>query len=212
MIWIDDRELRSDILKVFDDCGIAYAVKHLPVGDLWVDDIPIERKSGKDYLDFPRLNNQLLSLSHNAPLSYLVIIGTMTEILMGGAVSRNAYLSSLIGSSFKRAATGCQGIVVTINVESLYDLAIMTKFLEQKSAKGEPRLPQFKAFKWSQKDQIQHILVSIPGIGLTRAKDLLVEFKSIKSVANATRSKLEQVEGIGPKLSRDIYEAFNLEV
>lgn len=215
MIWVDKNENRSDRPHQLTEVGLDFSWDDLPVGDVRVDNTLVEAKEFSDYLESltsRHLNNQLFELSYNCELSYLIVIGNPSEGLYNSSISRDAFYSSLIGCSFRQAPTGKQGIVITVNVENSYDFALCIKYLQEKSAEGTPRLPQMQKIKWGYKDQVYHLLASIPGIGLTRARAVLNHFKSVKRVALATTDELQQVDGIGQRIAGDIYLSFNLEV
>ncbi|MGA1475198.1 MAG: excinuclease ABC subunit UvrC [Prochlorothrix sp.] len=55
-------------------------------------------------------------------------------------------------------------------------------------------------------------LDAIPGLGHTRQKELLAQFRSIDYVRLATPEQLATVPGIGPKLAQQIYAYFHPEV
>ncbi len=53
-------------------------------------------------------------------------------------------------------------------------------------------------------------LDEIPGLGQHRQKLLLAHFRSIDYIRQATSQQLEEVQGIGMKLAKDIYDYFHL--
>lgn len=216
MIWISTNEKRAvSRITELRKMGLQFSWDNLPVGDLKIDETIVEVKEFNDYLKSltsKHLNNQLVEMSHNCELSYLIIIGNPSEGLYNSNISRESFYSSIIGCSFQQASSGKQGIIITVNVENDYDFALCIKYLEKKSAKGTPRLPQMQKIKWGYSDQAYHLLACIPGIGQTRARDILEHFKSVKNVACASTDELQQVNGIGRQLAGDIYLNFNLEV
>lgn len=56
------------------------------------------------------------------------------------------------------------------------------------------------------KAQTTSILDEIPGLGAEKQKALLKKFKSVKQISTATIADLQQVNGIGPKLAKVIFE------
>lgn len=55
-----------------------------------------------------------------------------------------------------------------------------------------------------------YIIQGLPGIGLKRAKHLLQQFGSVRSVFNATIEDLQTVDGIGKKTAKSIYQLLNI--
>ncbi|MEM9244242.1 MAG: excinuclease ABC subunit UvrC, partial [Cyanobacteria bacterium P01_F01_bin.153] len=52
-------------------------------------------------------------------------------------------------------------------------------------------------------------LDAIPGLGHRRQKDLLAHFRSVDYIREATTKQLCEVDGIGPKMAKQIYEYFH---
>jgi excinuclease ABC subunit C len=52
-------------------------------------------------------------------------------------------------------------------------------------------------------------LDAIPGLGAQRQKELLAHFRSIDYIRMASLEQLQQVEGIGPHLARQVYDYFH---
>ena len=56
----------------------------------------------------------------------------------------------------------------------------------------------------SMREQQEFLVSSLPGIGVTHAKNLLTYFSSVKNLANAKIEELTEVEGIGKKTAERI--------
>ena len=212
MIYIDYREKNNAVTQVLSKHNIPYQVRELPVADYIVGDIGIERKTIQDYIGSiidGRLSNQLYELSYNFDISYLCIIGYISEAIITSKFSRKAFISSLVGSSLKRAPDGKQGQIITVNLENDYDFGYFIIYLLNKIKEQEPRLPRFKKINISKEKELIYILSSIPGIGEKRAENLLKKFGNIKSIVNAEIKDLMEVEGIGEERARRLYNIFN---
>ena len=61
------------------------------------------------------------------------------------------------------------------------------------------------------KDQQEFIISALPGVGLNTARILLEHFGSIKKLVNASLEDLQQVEGVGPKISTKLKEVLEKE-
>jgi len=211
---VDSREQRSRIPSLLERMKVPFEVVELKVGDYIIGDVAVERKTIQDYigsLSSGHLSQQLYELSFNFGLSYLLIEGLISEALMYRKMKRAPYISSLVGCSLKRAPDGKQGQIVTVNVENPWDSALFLRFLHDKLAKGEPRLPRMKKVKWNPDEQLVYILSSFPNVGEKRAKLILKRFKTLKGFTNASALDLASVSKVGRKLAGELYALVNLE-
>lgn len=212
MIVIDSRECRSPIPKMLNDLGIPTSITEMKVGDYVVGDIVIERKAIDDYiqsLTSGHLNEQLYELSFNYSFSYLFVEGIVNEALMKNNFRRRAFISSLIGSSFKHSIDGEKGQIVTVNLETAFDTALALASLHKKIGKEEQRLPVMVKPTWSKEDIQIFILSSFPNIGEKRAKLLLKKLGSLRKVFEA--EIIRGVKGFTPALNRRFQEILDHE-
>jgi len=216
MIVVDERETKSKVYQLLEKLDVPLAVRQLEVGDYLVGDVCIERKEINDYVNSlisGRLHTQLYHLSYNYPLSVLVVEGYIDEILMFRNIKKEQYISSLAGALYKRAPDGAQGVINLVMLSSPYDTALFLKHLNEKVEKSEPRLPRFAKRKAdTDRDVAIRILSMLPGISEVRAERLLNHFGSIQKVVNASISELTQVEGIGEKTAKRIYDLLRTEL
>ena len=63
--------------------------------------------------------------------------------------------------------------------------------------------------KLRNKGQVHSVLDDIPGIGPSRRKILMKEFKSIEAIRNATVERLKEVDSISPKVAEEVYKFFH---
>ena len=212
MIIADFRERESGVPEKLRRLGIEVVEDTLEVGDYRFGDICVERKTITDYIqskDSGHLDRQLADMSHNFELSYLVVVGYVSTALMKMKCSRNSYLSSLFGSSLKRAVTGLKGQVITVNVETEMDLVWGLKFLHDKVEAGDfARLPRIKKKSFNSDDVLVFILSSFPNIGLKRSKLILKRVKTLKRFANSDAGELGEI--IPKKYAGEVYRLLNL--
>jgi len=214
-IIIDYREKTSRVPDLLKNLDLPISFGQLPVGDYLVGDFVVERKTAEDFVNSlidGRLHTQLFQLSANCKLSYLVVVGFITEALMLRRVPRKAYISALVGASFKRASIGEQGIVIVNQVETDYDFALFIDRLYHKVINNEYiRIPPLGTLRrYGGEDEILiAILSSIPGVGQERARRLLKRFGNIRAIANATVAQLKRIKGIGEETAMTIYRFFN---
>ena len=57
-------------------------------------------------------------------------------------------------------------------------------------------------------EQLEFIVSSFPTIGVVNARNLLRKFNSIKSLVNAGKQELTEVEGIGEKTAEKLIKLF----
>lgn len=218
MIGVDNRERRSVVPTELKKYKIPLEFANLEVGDYVIRGeivfVVSRKRAAGDYVQSMtsgHLNNELYNLSFNYPLSLLIVEGHIGEALLYRKIKRQNYLSSLVGNIVKRSPDGASGVINMVMVDTPYDTALLLKFLHDKiTKKGElVRLPKAERVKMGDEDRKLYITASLPGVGPKRAKDLLIEFGSIRSLSNAEESGLMKVRGIGPKMAPLIRKILN---
>lgn len=209
---MDNRENRSIVPKQLEKFGVEIRFADLPVGDyLLSDTLCVERKEINDYvssLTSGHLHAQLYDLSTNFEVSYLIVEGIISEVLMYRKIKREVYLSSLAGASLRRSSEGKKGIVQIINLETAFDTAVFLKNLNERVGSNEPRIPRISRVKCGAGDQLIFIVSSLPGIGEIRAKKLLEHFGDLRRLVNADADEIASIRGIGTKTAREIQKLF----
>lgn len=217
VVYIDVHEPKEVERYFIQFKDIEIRRQHLDVGDYLVVangmEVPVERKDASDYvssLESGRLHNQLYQMSTDYDLSYLIIVGSITEALLHSNINRNAYLSSLVGCSLKRSPTGKRGQIVTLMVETMSDFAGCVYFIHKKLESGDlDRRP----VAVGSKSDIDSCLVTLyscfPSVSVERAKKLAEHFPSLRAICNASVEDLMKVEGIGRKTAEKIYKFIN---
>ena len=218
MIIVDNRERASSVPMLLEKLGISLHYANLETGDyLLGDDICIERKTigvlegnqdveEGDFLTSlfnGRLHNQLYKMSYTYSLSYLAIIGYPSIELEKRCISRDLYISSVVGATFKRAIEGKQGFIGLLQFETVYDFALALKYLHQKYIERKPRLPTIPRDAISDKDRLVFVLSSFPNVGEVNSKKLLSQFKTISNICNATPQQLGEL--LGEKRGLEFY-------
>jgi ERCC4-type nuclease len=169
--------------------------------------VAVERKEAPDFVQSiidARLFNQLYYMSLYAPISYLVIIGNITEALIDRNFRRDGYIGALISATIKRAPDGYQGHVNVVNLDTLPDFMLFLKLLHNKLDEGDfIRLPRPSVRKDDRKYLAVATLATLPSIGEVYAKKLIERFGSIYNVVNASYSELAEV--LGGKRAMRVY-------
>jgi len=176
--------------------------------------IAIERKESKDFVQSiidARLFNQLYYMSVLSPLSYLVVIGNITEALIESAFKREGYIGALISATLKTAPEGCQGHISIITLDTLPDFMLFLKLLHKKLEEGNfVRLPRVKVTKKDLKSLSITTLSTLPGVGETYAKKLIDKFGTIYRIVNASKIELSTV--LGERRAEKVYKFLRGEI
>jgi len=222
-VYYTPNEIRSGVPALLQAEGVPNERRELKVGDYFCGEItdergyagiPVERKEAGDYLrsmNDGRRDEQLYNMSYGFPLSYVVIIGSAARALRGTRISLNAYVSSLVGSSLKRAPDGVGGQVVTVNLENESEFVIFLRYLDEKMKEGSfARVPVMQKRAWKQEELLVYVVSSLPGIGAKTANNLLAHFGSVRAVMNASKEQLLEVDGVGPKRAEEIHSVLTM--
>ena len=125
-IYVDTRE-KSSVPDILKEMEIPTESKTLTVGDYIIGDICVEYKSIQDYCNSllsGHLHKQLYQMSYNFELSYLCITGLYGYELTTRKIKKPTYISSIAGSSYKRANDGKMGQIITVQFEHEQDSAL----------------------------------------------------------------------------------------
>jgi ERCC4-type nuclease len=222
-VYYTSNEIRSKIPGLFDANDVPNERRELKVGDYFCGEIsvegtyagiPVERKEIGDYLrsmNDGRRDEQLYNMSYGFPLSYIVTIGSASRALRGTKMTLNAYISSLVGSSLKRAPDGVGGQVITVNLESETEFVLFLKYLDEKVKEGSfSRVPVMQKRAWKPEELLVYVVSSLPGIGAKTANNLLKHFGSVRGVMNASKEQLMEVDGVGPKKAEEIHDVLTM--
>src|ERR1700739_1266518 len=207
-IAVDDRERSSGIVAELEKLdGVIVKTEPLAVGDYCIDGaVLIERKTAVDFaqsLMDGRLFSQAgrMSSSHFRPA--YIIEGTSTE---------------WSGLGVPRAAL--QGALVTLML--IFDVPVFRSTEPAETARliyyigsqlvrlRDPGYAPYRQAKAKRKKTRQlRVLQSLPGIGVDRAKNLLERFGTVRACFDASKTELQKVEGIGPKIAEAIDQVIN---
>lgn len=212
-IIIDSRE-NKQFIKEFTKEKINIEVKQLITADFIIQtknlegniqQVGIERKTITDLLNSiidKRLINQLILLKENFDIPLLIIEGEENIYKI-----RDFHPNTIRGMLLT-VAVDFQ--IPIINSRSIKDtcqiLLLLAKRLE-KPRKPFSLLDRKKPL--SIKEQQLYIIESLPGIGPTLAKSLLIEFKSIKNIINGSEEDFKKINKIGEKKAKKVYGLIN---
>ncbi len=187
-IIIDIHEKNSLVPAELSHLSIPFEFQHLEVGDYFINNTLIERKTIQDLkssIISKRIFEQIKNLKqHPSPL--LLLEGAQESLTNNTILHENAirgFLLSLVKEKIH--------YILTQNEKdtALY-LSILARTKKPSQISLRPsRLPGTKA------EQAQFILEGFPGIGPAKAKFLLSRFHSLKNIFNAEDKELQEVLG-----------------
>ena len=200
IIVVDNRENNSLVPSELKKLGFSLEFKQLAVADYLVGNIAIERKTISDFKSSiinKRIFAQLAEIKQY-PSYFLIIEGISSEDIYSGQVHENAFRGMILAiiTEFK---------VPIIFTQNEKDTAKYIAVLANKKTNSEQPIRASK-ITLTDSEQIQFILEGFPNVGPVAANKLILEFKTLKNIFNASLSDLEKV--IGKKAGR-VYELFN---
>ena len=177
----------------------------LPVGDILIDDtICFEHKKPSDFISSVfdgRLFSQIESMKENYPHSYVLVSGSIDDIMViADAAHRHTAIIGAICSCFRR---GCP----IVFCGTMKDMADMLLCLGKKHTDGRvrSRIVQRKNIE----DKRVQLLCSIGGVSTKTAVALLERFGSVIRILNASEEELKEIYNIGNGTARNIMEVAN---
>lgn len=206
-VFADSREKGSTILKELINLGLSVETKNLDVADYIISErVGIERKDVKDFVNSiidKRLFSQIKNLKENFS-NPLIILEGEEDIYSVRNIHPNAIRGMLatIAISF--------GIPI-IRTKNQLDTAELIKVIAKREQDAESKDIGVRLEKkpLTTKEQQEFIIESLPGIGPSLAKSLLLEFKTVKSLINAEPEKIQKVDKMGPKKTEEIIRILN---
>jgi Fanconi anemia group M protein len=193
----DSRETSSSVVKELDrmvDVEVR-TVNNLEVGDYIIGDMAVERKSVQDFIDtitgdrsvFEQVGEILGSYDQAA----VIIEGEKEELY-----TRNVHENSIRGVMSSLSVDFNASVMHTVDErDTAYQIASLARRSQAEteaevSAHGKKETDTLA-------EQQEYIVSSIEDIGPKKAKALLSEFGSVKSIVVADKSELTDVAGIG---------------
>lgn len=189
-IIIDHHEKNSLVASELVHLGCEIEFKHLEVGDYFIANIVIERKTVSDFIS-SMLNKRLLKQLEN-----------MKELKEKLLIIEGIEEQELLNEESNLAPNAIRGMLLSIILK--YNVPIIfsknyedtAKYLYILAKKQDKETSLFARRKSSNvKEQMQYILEGFPGIGPKTAKKLLKEYKTIKNIINAPQENLEKIIG-----------------
>ncbi len=145
-----------------------------------------------------RLLHQLKALKDNFERAVLILEGTEDIYSI-----RNIHPNAIRGMLATIAVDYGIPIVYT---KDYRDTAALLRIMAKHEQEGEQKDFGVRTEKkpLTTKEQQEFVIESLPGVGATLAKSLLKEFKTIKSIVNATEEDLQKIDKLGKKKATEI--------
>lgn len=202
-ILVDYREVGSGVVNKLSELNPHIDIINLSIGDYVISSkVCIERKTAEDFISsiIDRGKRDIFKQSEELSETYerptLIIEGDFDW-------KRDIHPSCIKGAILKISIKYGISILYTKNPK---DTACTLNSIATQEHKEGSRPPRMHAKKptTSTKKMQEYIVSSLPMVGPKTAKKLLKEFGSISSIFNASKKKLESVDGIGEKKANKI--------
>lgn len=199
--WEKIKKESPESTKEFFECGDY----HLTKGYL------VERKKGRDFLgslQSKRLYDQLINLCQ-ADNPILAIISD--NIWKDFYYSQSRYIHSVYLGTLSTITAKFPKVRIVFFEDDYqfvdFLLSLEKKLLEEGGIKERPK-PFFRK-PTSTKEMRENCLTGIEGVGIKLSQKLLTEFGSISGVCGASEDSLSEVEKVGKKTAKRIYECLH---
>lgn len=195
-IIVDHREKRSKVIDSLKKQGADIELTTLEVGDYIVSDrVAFERKRIDDLfatlLERRDLFSQLTDLARSYKRPILIIEGDDPFFSQNGRIHPNAIQGILNTIALMRVP-----VLYTLNEAETAQVITMIAEKEQ-GQRNRTFNKHGKRSRLSKEEAKEYIVSSILGIGPTVARNLLLNFGSVKNIMNAPREELLKVERVG---------------
>lgn len=209
-VFVDQREMRSAVVKELERLGASIDIKTLEVGDYVLSDrVCVERKTAEDFLSslvdggrdiFGQLSD--LRRCFDRPILVIEGSGLYTKRRIHPNAIRGALGSVVVGFG-----------VPTITTEGAEDTAAFLYVVAKQEQVGGGRPPTLHSggVPLALKEQQEYLISSISNIGPVIARRLLLHFGSVQNVMSASLDDLMMVFGVGPKTAARIREVVGSE-
>jgi Fanconi anemia group M protein len=206
-IVIDYREKSSGLIDLLKSENVKITLRKISYGDYIINgSVAIERKTARDFLISimdGRLFNQISKLKRYCINPILLVEGNpfKTGLSMDDMAIRGALISA--------QAIWYIPVILSRTKEETKDIMVMIGKQEEACMDVVPLRHGYRPRRLKSKQLF--ILQGLPKVGPTMAKRLLVHFKTVSNVINATVEDLMKVEGIGKVSAEKIRAVLDIE-
>lgn len=203
-IIVDSRERNAALIGALESMGISINIMTINVGDYVVSDrVCIERKTVSDFessIMSGRLFEQVKRLKEGYELPILMLEGESDFFKLKSNAINGAIASLYIDYG-----------VMVVHTQNTSETARILASIARHEQMEHGRIPSLKgnARSFTESQFKERVIGNIPGVGPKLAKSLLMHFKSIRGIANASEDELVKVEKIGAKKAKLIRNTLN---
>ncbi len=207
-IIADSREM-GPVVRQLSLLGADIEQKRLEVGDFICSDrVAFERKTVSDFLESltdGRLFAQIKDLTKSFECPILLIEGT------GIYRKRNIHPNAVSGALASIAVDYRLPILWSESAVESAHVIYRTALREQSDEK--PRVPAIRSKKGAPttKGEMEFVVAGLPGVSTLAAQRILKRFGSLKTVFSAGKDEFMEVDKIGEKKAKRIWELINAE-
>ena len=207
-ITVDYREIASGLTDLLKNSGALVKIAKLSYGDYIINDtITVERKTAKDFLISiidGRLFNQLSNLKKFCNHPILLIEGNPYE------TEHNFDRMAIKGALVSTQTIWYVPVIFSRTKEDSRDILLMISrqvgtYIDIVPLRGGYRPKRLKSKQL-------YLLQGFPQVGPKLAKRLILYFKSVSKIMNASVQALTEVDGIGKISAERIREVLDAEV
>ncbi len=207
-ITVDYRETTSGITDLLKNSGALVEIAKLSYGDYIINDtITVERKTAKDFLISiidGRLFNQMSNLKKFCNHPILLIEGNPYE------TDHNFDKMAIKGTLISIQTIWYVPIIFSRTKEDSRDILLMISRQVGTSIDVVPLRGGYRPKRLKSKQL--YLLQGFPQVGPKLAKRLILHFKSVSKIMNASAQALTEVDGIGIISAERIREVLDTEV
>ena len=199
VIYVDSREMKSEVIKKLYEMGVAVRIQNLDAGDYVLSDrVAVERKTVDDFIDSiidRNIFDQLLRLKKAYLKPILIIEGNGLYKRLNPNAIRGALATIVVDFGIP--------IIQTANAEETAEI-LATIAKREQEGKERAVSPHVGKTKMTLKEQQEYVVSAISEIGPVLARNLLEHFQTIEKIATASEEELMKVPKIGRKIARRI--------
>jgi ERCC4-type nuclease len=205
VVYIDHKEIRSDVSQIIEDAGIEVVMRTLEIGNYLLSDrVCVERKTTSDFISSlisgrRELFGQISDLARTFDKPVLIIEGG--DLYGHRQIHPNAVRGALIAIALDFGVS----ILLSKDAE---DTALMIAAIARREQQDHGREVVMHGARSAMMlpRQQECVVSAIPGIGPVVVKNLLKHFGTVAAVMSASREELTTVELVGPKTADRIRE------
>lgn len=207
-ITADYRETASGLTDLLKSSGALVEIAKLSYGDYIINDtITVERKTAKDFLISiidGRLFNQLSKLKKFCSRPILLIEGNPYE------TDHSFDIMAIKGALVSTQTIWYVPVIFSRTKEDSRDILLMISRQLETRIDVMPLRGGYRPKRLKSKQL--YLLQGLPQVGSKLAKRLILHFKSVSKVMNASVRALTEVDGIGKISAERIREVLDAEV